>query len=209
MYPTPESPDLVRPPVGAAIPALTFLGVNVVALNILTLIGLWAMFQVEENGDDAEPVADALALGSILELLLTAAAGVFVIIWLWRARANADVIDDLSSTWSRPWVIFGWVVPVVSLWVPRSIVGSVWRVSAPPRATEWPVNLWWTAYLVYLIGGRVASTNPVDGFRADLYPFVTLAGSLGALLAMLVVWKITRFQEAQAVRLRQALATGA
>ncbi|RFS86211.1 DUF4328 domain-containing protein [Actinomadura spongiicola] len=208
MVASPRSPDLVQPPSGASVPALIGLGANAVMLNIVTVVGVWTVYVVDDGTEQARNAGDLLAFGSFVAALLIVATGVAVIAWLWRARTNADAIDDLSASWSRPWAILGWIVPIMNLWVPRGVVGAVWSVSAPHRESAWPVNLWWTAYLAYLIGGRVASTDPADGFRSDIYPFVTFTGALAALLAMMVVWRITRFQEAQAVRLREALAPG-
>ncbi|RKS76140.1 uncharacterized protein DUF4328 [Actinomadura pelletieri DSM 43383] len=208
MVTSPQSPDLVHPPSGASVPALIGLGANAVMLNIVTVVGVWTVYVVDDGTDEARNAGDLLAFGTFVAALLVVATGVAVIAWLWRARANAEIIDDLSASWSSPWVILGWIVPIMNLWVPRGVVGAVWRVSAPHRESPWPVNLWWTAFLAYLIGGRFASTNPADGFRSDIYPFVTFTGALAALFAMMVVWRITRFQEAQAVRLREALAPG-
>lgn len=206
MINVPYQSEVIRPPSGAAIPALIALGTNVLMLNVLAVTGFWTIYLLDDGTQRAQDMRDILALGTLAEAVLTVVAGIPVIVWLWRARTNADVIDRPDG-WGRPWVIFGWVVPIVSLWVPRSIVGSVWRVSAPQGRSFWPVNVWWTAYLLYLSGGRLVTLDS-DGFRAALYPVVVEVGALAALAAMMVVWQITRFQEAQAVRLSQALSAG-
>lgn len=76
----------------------------------------------------------------------TAVTAVLFCVWLFQARRNAERIADRAHRWSRPWVIFGWVVPIVSLWVPKQIVDDVWSASAGggdvPRTGGMSVGAW-------------------------------------------------------------------
>ena len=68
------------------------------------------------------------------------------------------------------------------------------------------MNAWWAAWLVYLIGSRVLSRQDGGGNGSVLLPVIGEIGAVAALLAMLVIWRITGFQEAQAIRIREAIA---
>ena len=197
----PPAADVLRAPRTAMIVAVTALGANVLVLNVLALLAAINLIR-----DGAALSSGTLSTAQVLQFLPLLAAAVAVIVWLWRARTNADVINELPDTWGRPWVIFGWVVPIISFWVPRSIVGGVWYASAPPGRSGWAVNAWWAAWLVYLLGSRVLSLQEDGGVGSALFPVVCEIGAVAALLAMLVVWRITVFQEAQAVRIRDAIA---
>ena len=122
----PLAAEVVRPPRISAIFALTALGANALTLNAVAVVAAASMIR----GDGALP-EDAFAVVGVMQLLPLLTAAVAVIVWLWQARTNADVINELPDTWGRPWVIFGWFVPIVSFWVPRNIVGGVWYASAP------------------------------------------------------------------------------
>ena len=194
--------DVVRPPRVASVFAVTALGVNALLLNGLAVLGTAHL--VRDGGAASE---DVIAVVEVVQWPALLAASIAVIVWLWQARANADAIDGLPETWGRPWVIFGWIVPVISFFVPRNIVGGVWRASAPPGRSAWPVNAWWAAWLGYLLGTRILGlSDDGGGVGGGLYPAVAELGAVAALLAMFLVWRITAFQEAQAVRLREAIA---
>lgn len=197
----PLAAEVVRPPRIAAIFALTALGVNALMLNVVAVVAAVGMIR----GDGALP-EDAFAVVGVLQLLPLLTAAVAVIVWLWQARTNADVINELPDTWGRPWIIFGWIVPIVSFFAPRSIVSGVWRASAPPAESTWPVNAWWAAWLVYLIGSRVLGLQDGGGNGSVLVPIIGEIGAVAALLAMLVIWRITGFQVVQAIRIREAIA---
>lgn len=197
-YDVPFAADIVRPPRVAAVIAVTALGANALVLNLLAVLAVADM--IRDDALSASVVEAAPVLG-LLPLLVAAVA---VTVWLWQARTNADLINELPDTWGRPWVIFGWILPIISFFVPRTIVGGVWYASAPDRSA-WPVNAWWAAWLVYLIGSRVLGLAEDGGVRNGFYPVVAEVGAAAALFAMLIVWRITGFQEAQAARLREAI----
>ncbi|TDD82517.1 DUF4328 domain-containing protein [Actinomadura darangshiensis] len=196
--------ETVRPPRTAAIVAVVALGINALFLNILAVLA--AIGLIRDGGVAPD---GAVAIGTVADIALVVLAGVAVIAWLWQARRNADVIDDLAHDWGRPWVIAGWIVPLLNLWVPRSVVLGVWRASAPAGTSAWPVNAWWTLWLVGVVGGRVANLDADGGFQTILFPIVMEIAALAAQLAMLIIWRVTRYQEAHAVRLRNALTLGA
>jgi hypothetical protein len=86
-----------------------------------------------------------------------AVAGVVVITWLWRARANAALQSTTPQRLPAGWVIAGWLVPIASLGVPMVVVSDVVRASTggSTGATAVPVEdrlrrivpIWWTTWL--------------------------------------------------------------
>lgn len=65
--------------------------------------------------DRADEVVFLADRGWMLALL---AAGVVFIVWLWRARGNAELFCYGQHRRSRGWVIGGWFCPVVNFWFP-------------------------------------------------------------------------------------------
>ena len=61
----------------------------------------------------------------------------------------------------------GWWVPIVSLWFPYQVVRDI-QEGSRSRSTRAPagLGLWWTAWLVYIIGNRatarVSTSDDVD-----------------------------------------------
>jgi hypothetical protein len=136
-------------------------------------------------------------------------AAVAMIVWLWRAHANAEAIDGASPVWSRKWVILGWVVPVINLWVPRQIVADIWRTSTQSTGTGL-VNAWWALWLVFYVASQLvermgASTTEALRTQAWLYAMVTPLGIAAAAFAVLIVSRITEAQAEHAERLAQML----
>lgn len=206
--------QIIKPPRAAALAALAGLAANALLLAVLAGTAIWAIALLSGGGvtSTADRVCDILAVGSAAEYGLTVLTAVPVIVWLWRARTNADVID-IPDGWGRPWVIFGWFVPFLNLRVPRAIVGAVWRASAPPGASIWQVNAWWATWLIYLAGVRLSSRLTLAGTGGHignvltLYVPVAVDGVAAAVFGALVVWRLTRFQEDHAVRLAAAVAS--
>lgn len=91
--------------------------------------------------------------------------GIVFIVWLWRARINAE-----SCGWqqrrARGWAFWGWVIPIVSLWIPFQLLGDIWRAGLPERKrtrTAWLPGLWWVGWLLSTFS---------DGRASGGYPFV-------------------------------------
>ncbi|MFE6748354.1 DUF4328 domain-containing protein [Kitasatospora purpeofusca] len=149
---------------------------------------------------------------SVILLLLTAAAFVG---WFHRIRANADLFVPNGHRHGSGWAIGAWFTPVLSLWYPWQLVVDCWRASAPVDpdgqrriVSQWLVSAWWTAWIGSLVAPRIvgALVRADSGFggagerletmRTALQ--VEVAGSAlrvaAAVLAVLVVWRLTEMQ---------------
>ncbi|MFC4531244.1 DUF4328 domain-containing protein [Sphaerisporangium dianthi] len=174
-----------------------------------SLIGRTAAGEPSSAGD-ARSLDDLYDLSSDLRLGVLAVAAAVYIVWLFRARANAEGLSWVQHRHGRPWLVVAWVVPIANLFVPRRIIDDIWlssRPGPPPdgRRAErpsWLVFLWWTAYLVYFFGIRATENTLERMLEEDALPWLArlevarpLAGVAAAVLAALVVWRISGFQE--------------
>jgi hypothetical protein len=135
------------------------------------------------------------------------AAAVFVG-WLFRARLNAEIIRDYPHRWGRSWLVLGWIIPLLNFWIPRQVVGDVWRASdsvgLDRRAGRrpWLVYAWWVPWLMNIpLGAMVGGTSE----SAGLIVFSAGNAITAGILALAVVWQISLFQVAHAARIAQAL----
>ncbi|MCW2914211.1 MAG: hypothetical protein JWN52_2279 [Actinomycetia bacterium] len=155
----------------------------------------------------------------ILELCATLVVGIALIAWLFRVRANALAIRDDGQRWGRPWVVFGWIVPIANFWVPKQIVDDIWSTSAPAQEGRQGVRkpllvaVWWITWWLYsfasnFIARTTGSRDDLASLRDTASNTVLIApiGILAAVLTAAVVWRISRFQETQAARIAAALA---
>ena len=108
-----------------------------------------------------------LAVGGFLLALL--AAGVVFIVWLWRARGNAELFCYGQHRRGRGWVIGGWFCPVVNFWFPKQIVDDVIAASDPRTPPLLPdlrriprhglVLAWWLIWVATRSGAPGATSD--------------------------------------------------
>lgn len=164
-------------------------------------------------GDDDLNRADSLArLTSIPNVIVSVAAAVVFVIWLWRSRVNSEVLCQADHRHSHGWVLASWFCPGPNLWYPKQIVDDVWLAS-DPRTPVWSDDLrrlrrplltsvWWCTWV-----GALAFDVVIRRVLMWMDPTVTtlrgiaLAGTaslvltfISAVAATLVIYKITRMQ---------------
>jgi hypothetical protein len=91
--------------------------------------------------------------GLLLNVLGQAVAGILVIAWLTRARANADALHPAPHRLAAGWAIGGWFVPIGNMLLPVVVVTDVIKASNPMRRSIPQVRLWWAGW----IGGSLAT----------------------------------------------------
>ncbi|MFI5734492.1 DUF4328 domain-containing protein [Kribbella sp. NPDC051587] len=166
------------------------------------------------NVDDADlNRADAIAkFTAIPNVIISVAAAVVFVIWLWRARVNSEVFCQADHRRSHGWVLASWFVPGPNLWYPKQIVDDVWLASDPKtpvyaddlRRFRTPslTSFWWVAWIGALTFDVVVRRflmwmeATVGSLRG-----IALAGTASLLLtavsavaATLVIRKITAMQ---------------
>ncbi|MGZ0149786.1 DUF4328 domain-containing protein [Kribbella sp. WER1] len=111
------------------------------------------------NVDDADlNRADAIAkVTAVPNVIVSVAAAVVFVIWLWRVRVNSEVFSQADHRRSHGWVLASWFVPGPNLWYPKQIVDDVWIASDPKtpvyaddlRRFRTPplTSIWWVAWI--------------------------------------------------------------
>ncbi|MFC0545379.1 DUF4328 domain-containing protein [Kutzneria chonburiensis] len=151
--------------------------------------------------DIVETAADIAGAATVDDVVLWINAGLFVLAgvafigWLWRARANAELlVGPHGQRLTREWVIGSWFCPVVNLWFPYQVVVDVWRASAPDRGClrDGLVVWWWMTFAVsWLFTRFITLVGIVDVAPLLLSCALNLASGV---FALLVVRQISDWQ---------------
>ena len=175
---------------------------------------------------DALATANALAAGQVAdaELLdlerrgqqlqhlgygMTALCAITFCFWTHRVATNARAFGAFTTT--SPGMAVGYhFIPILNLWRPYSALSEVWNGSDPEMRdgqiayrTSGLMLTWWIVWVLTGVGGTVVRNSDVDSpedwITAIKLGFVSLGIESAALvLAVMVVWNLTRRQEARA-----------
>lgn len=194
-----------------------------VCLTALAMVGStaadWNTYLVSRNHSGDAPTvaaadlsqADLLSAVMAIPLLgLLVMSGVVFLWWLWRARANAELLCHTAHRRSRGWVIGAWVCPVVNLWFPKQIVDDIWRASDPHHPstastfhadggpTSGLVHLWWWTWIMSNIiqfwGGGSERTVSLLRTAAIVSTVSTLLSIVAAVALVLIIQRLTTWQ---------------
>ena len=130
--PTGEPDEAVRP--------LRFLGRVLIAGLAVITVGVLVAIGLHRDVAKFDRVVNDAMVGF----------GIVFIVWLWRARINAEGCGWQQRR-ARDWAFWGWVIPIVSLWIPFQLLGDIWRAGLPERKrnrTAWLPALWWVGWLL-------------------------------------------------------------
>ncbi|TDP42306.1 DUF4328 domain-containing protein [Nocardia ignorata] len=83
----------------------------------------------------------------LLSLLLMFVSWIVLVVWMLRARGNAQMVSPSPHHLSTPWAFWGWVVPVVSLWFPPLFLHDIAKASSPQQRGTPLVPLWWITWI--------------------------------------------------------------
>jgi hypothetical protein len=174
-----------------------------------------ALFQDAEAGNrvtvaESQASGHAVQSSGMLLIVMTVIAGVFVMLWAYRARANAEAYTTSEFRRSRGWAIGGWICPIVALWFPLQVMKDIWSASDTDRPEgfaikAWAVTvvlpLWWTCFLgtslVYRMSSRVYNdATTASGVNTSLIlDFASAAIDIAAaVMFIFIVATVTRFQ---------------
>lgn len=99
------------------------------------------------------------------------------VVWFRRARINAEH-RGWRQRRARAWTFWGWVIPIVNLWIPFQIMGDIWRAGLPASQrhhTAWLAALWWATWL---LGAVTIQTQETDYYPWPHLTVGTWSGSL-------------------------------
>lgn len=98
---------------------------------------------------------------AIPNVIVSVAAAVIFVIWLWRVRVNSEVFCQADHRRSHGWVLASWFCPGPNLIYPKQIVDDIWLASDPKtpvyaddlRRLRKPLltNVWWVAWVGALV----------------------------------------------------------
>jgi hypothetical protein len=174
-----------------------------------------ALFQDAEAGNpvplaEARASDDAVQSSGVLLIAVTILALVFVMVWAYRARANAEAYTTSEFRRSKGWAIGGWICPIVNLWFPFQVMKDIWAASDTDRpegfaVKAWAVTavipLWWTCFLGTTLVYRMSSGVYNDATTASavhtslILDFASAAIDIAAaVMFIFIVATVTRFQ---------------
>ncbi|MEV4171022.1 DUF4328 domain-containing protein [Nonomuraea sp. NPDC049709] len=218
MYPQPPGqgyappPPPLRPVRGVAIFAAVALVCHSAVGIVAAVIDLWYAGLVDRMIADIDSVPEAeistgdlvYGLSGVAETVVYVVTVVAFLVWLFRVRANAELLSPGGHRRSAPWLIFGWAVPIIAFWFPKQIVDDIWHASARTGGSKGLINAWWAAWLVGSTVSNVAgrllfNAEELDSLAAAArFDVVSIALMLvAAALAIGVVRRITDVQEQQ------------
>ena len=134
------------------------------------------------------------SISMVFVYLMTVTIALFLV-WLARARRNAQELSPGASLPSPGWTVGAWFIPLVNLVAPRGIVLAVGRagsVSWEERRDTTLVNLWWAAWVTHALV-LVVTNQVAPGSPALLVVAEALMIAAAALLG-LVIQRITALQ---------------
>lgn len=201
---------------GLGIAASVLIGLTVV-LDGVSAWSAWHTYQVVDGYlNDAADVtradlltADRITLAtSVISLILLVAAAITFLVWLWRARQNAETLSTGHHRLSRGWVIGAWFCPVVNLWFPFQVVSDIWKASKPTNRvgfdlTELPgsprLTGWWSLYLIgNIVNWFAARREPTIESLKTAATADTVAFALTTAAAVLMIQLIREISAWQA-----------
>lgn len=138
-----DTAQFVYKPLGK--PAKVFLVLSIIqcSFSALAILNFVAIFVSAMNSADG--VTKVLAEFSIIVDMLTrlfhVSACIVFIVWLRRAFRNLRAFD-VKEMATRSWhCIFGWLIPIVNLFLPMLAVNEIWKASDPQASlTDWHNN---------------------------------------------------------------------
>ena len=218
--------ETVRLPRGQA----WFASVALAAFALVTLaagLAAWHKYQLLVGPTTPSPYVDNPLVGvdTYFRNLTGWRTGLLLVallqfsIWLANMRDVADVLWRQGQRRRRAWLVFGWVIPIAQLIVPKMFVNDLWAASqpGPQRRRGHPLlTAWW---LSVLVAGAAFTDAPKDLKKAattdqarDALQQIMFSDGLdicAAALSIVVLWQlIRRLERAAAIMPAEVWATG-
>jgi hypothetical protein len=210
----------LRPVGRVAITVAVLFAVMAVSMEVFTF-SMWRFLTLAAERVEGTcvalppPLAETLVTTMSVAFLTCVSAALCgalaALLWIWRARANAEVLSAVPPRLSRWWSVGCWFVPIANLVLPPRVLVDIWAASRADgeRRSEYlawtrMVRAWWLAQwacvvLVVLIvlvaeGLVVGHGYATDLLVAVLISLLAAAGHGAAALFAATVLKISADQ---------------
>ncbi|MEU7819880.1 DUF4328 domain-containing protein [Catellatospora sp. NPDC049133] len=143
----------------------------VVVSTVLTVLGAALALVPGAMAEQAQADRDTdlLQRAYLVELAITGvdvlgmlAAGVLVIIWLYRARVNIDAFPEAQPGMAAGWAIGGWFIPFANFVIPCRVMHQVASASLQHRRVGLFTGLWWAGYVVSFATSQISGRMEPD-----------------------------------------------
>ncbi len=155
-----------------------------------------------------------------IQLLLFVLTVIFWLLWQHRAQANLTALGVQGLRFTPGWAVGWWFIPFANLVMPFLAMGELTRASAPeaagsssPRKVDALLAWWWAAWVMRLVlfiaaltalGSQQPEATYSTVAAENLMIAAGAAEALAAVLAIFVVRRIDRSQEAKVGRVAAA-----
>lgn len=147
---------------------------------------------------DALTTADTLDQLAVLIVVALLITGVVFLMWVFRARVNAEALGGADSQRrGRGWAVGGWICPIVNLWFPYQIMVDIYRASSGRRSGGTGIiGVWWAAMVVNVVLDEIVirivpSGDPLQSLHDDAV-LSTVGSALRVVAAVLIVLIVNR-----------------
>ncbi len=178
------------------------IGITLIAL-VSGYMELELLQKIDAGGNYTDEQLDSNDLRQgiigIAQVITTIILAFLFIMWFRRAYVNAGLISDRKLEHNDSWAIWGFIVPIISLWYPYTIASEIDekmnrflrlnRTRYTPTAIGWTIGLWWTFYIIKNVIGRLVfkfamKDDTIEDFISGTQ--ITLASDFFDILAALV-----------------------
>lgn len=175
--------------------------------SILTTIGQNSLIQGLTSGTTSQTQLEAsdvrTGMLALIQLGLFIGLALFWCLWKYRMHKNLDALGSHNTNFSHGWAVGWYFVPFLNLARPYQVMQEIWFESGGLPSPI--VGGWWAMLIVDNVITRVSTSMATAAQRGqDISAYITagnaqiaahLASLVAAVLAMLVVHKVSQMQQ--------------
>ncbi len=185
-------------------------------IAIVSIAGVLAVYVLSAAGagNFAKSIIPILAVFDQSHTLVYIVMVILFIAWTRRAYRNVITFNVVGMTHAEWLCIFGWIIPVASLYIPVSMIVEIWKASNPEILDEaaWKLSRdsklivsWWICFIAFGVANLVqlsplarkyASPEVIAFFNSlPVFTLMSLWFIAVCVMAILVLQSVTKRQE--------------
>jgi len=147
--------------------------------------------QLDSGVETAKILTTYDSLASLVPIAMIV-AWIFTTRWLYELYKVAKEANPTAMRLKRPWIFWGWIVPVVSLWFPKLMIEDLLKFRNSEQSNELigrETLTWWLTWVGFALVnnvGIVTAFSAPDGY-IPIRPELEIAGAC-ILTASYIVW---------------------